>query len=109
MIWEMFPIKLSYKYKVDILVIKEEQLCKHIKYEALPAVTRIFKEGELSNDKFYVILKGTVSVVKKRDVNIFQEENERKAKGYLKRISKENSNIEAEFIDWIIFSYQILG
>jgi len=72
-------------------------------------VTRIFKEGELSNDKFYVILKGTVSVVKKRDVNIFQEENERKAKGYLKRISKENSNIEAEFIDWIIFSYQILG
>jgi len=38
----------------------------------------IFKENDVSNDKFYVIIKGSVSIVKKKDNNVFQQENEKR-------------------------------
>lgn len=48
-----------------------------MKYEYYPAGTCIFEEGDLSNDKFYVILKGSVSIVKRIDKNVFVKENKR--------------------------------
>lgn len=60
---------------------KPIQLCKHIKHEYIPAATCIFKEGDVSNDKFYVIIKGSISIVKKVDRNVFQAENERLQRG----------------------------
>lgn len=46
-----------------------------MKYESIPAGNYIFKEGDSSNDKFYIILSGRVSVVLKSDPNVFMEEN----------------------------------
>lgn len=48
-----------------------------MKYEYLPAGNIVFREGDPSNDKFYVILKGNVTVVKRHDGNVFVEQNRR--------------------------------
>lgn len=47
-----------------------------MKYETLPAGHYVFKEGDPSNDKFYIILSGRVSVVLKSDSNVFMSENQ---------------------------------
>jgi len=44
-----------------------------LKYEYIPAGEYIFKEGDYSNEKYYVILKGSVSIIKKKDRNVFYQ------------------------------------
>ena len=44
-----------------------------MKYEYIPAGTYVFKEGDLSNDKYYVLLRGTVSVIRRKDHNVFYQ------------------------------------
>ena len=44
-------------------------------YEFVPAGQFVFCEGDLSNDKFYIVLSGTVSVILKSDPNVFMKEN----------------------------------
>lgn len=41
----------------------------------MPAGSIVFREGDPSNDKFYVLLKGTVTVVKRKDFNVFVAQN----------------------------------
>jgi CRP-like cAMP-binding protein len=47
------------------------KLCKRLKYEYLVAGNYVFKEGDPSNDKYYVIIRGKVSVIVKKDRNVF--------------------------------------
>jgi CRP-like cAMP-binding protein len=44
-------------------------------YEKFPEQTAVFLEGDKSNDKFYVILRGSVSVLLAKRKNIFKQEN----------------------------------
>ena len=46
-----------------------------MKYEYVPAGKYVFKEGDASNDKFYIILSGKISVILKSDANVFMNEN----------------------------------
>ena len=43
-------------------------------YEKIPAATWIMREGDISNDKFYIVLTGSVSVIR-NNKNIYTEEN----------------------------------
>jgi len=45
-------------------------LCKGFQYEKYPIGTCIFKKGELSNNKFYVILSGKIAIVVPKKVQI---------------------------------------
>jgi len=45
-------------------------LCKGFQYEKYPIGTFIFKKGEISNNKFYVILSGKVAIVVPKKVPI---------------------------------------
>jgi len=60
----------------------------------LPAGRIVFKEGDLSNDKFYVILKGNVTVVKRHDGNVFVEQNRKLHKQLTKGPQLVKSNLE---------------
>ena len=51
------------------------KICKFAKYEHYEKSNFIFREGDKSNDKFYVIIKGTVSILLSNDSNIFIQEN----------------------------------
>ena len=46
-----------------------------MKYERISAGQYIFQEGDLSNDKLYIILSGTVSIIFQKDRNVFIKEN----------------------------------
>lgn len=46
-----------------------------MKYETIGAGQYVFKEGDSSNDKFYIILTGRASVILKSDPNVFVGEN----------------------------------
>lgn len=39
-------------------------MCKYMFYESFKEGEMIFKEGDPSNDKFYVIINGSVSIFK---------------------------------------------
>lgn len=46
-----------------------------MKYESIAAGDYVFREGDPSNDKLYIILSGTVSLILKNDRNVFVQEN----------------------------------
>lgn len=66
-------------------------MCRAMRYESVSAGQYIFKEGDPSNDKFYIILSGVVSVVLKSDSNVFMEEN-------IEDENKEFGNMQSEVI-----------
>jgi len=43
-------------------------LCKNFKYERLPMGRFVFKQGDPSNNKFYVIISGEVAVIVKQEI-----------------------------------------
>lgn len=49
-------------------------MCKHMFYEKIPAGTWIMRQGDISNDKFYIVLSGSVSIIL-NNKNIYTEEN----------------------------------
>ena len=51
------------------------QLCKQMKYENVQAGNYIFQEGDLSNNKLYIVLSGRVNIIFQKDRNVFFEEN----------------------------------
>lgn len=54
------------------------KLCKSMKYEFKEMGSFVFKEGDPSNGKFYVILSGEVGVIVQTQVaNIFEKDKER--------------------------------
>mgnify|MGYP000847616682 CR=1 FL=1 len=46
-----------------------------MKYEQVPAGQFIFKEGDLANDKLYIILSGKAHIIFENDRNVFFQEN----------------------------------
>lgn len=42
--------------------------------ERIPAKTYVFRQGDPSNDKFYIIMQGSISVIVKHDKNVFNQE-----------------------------------
>lgn len=50
------------------------QLCKNAKYEKLPPGRVIFKQGDTSDGKMYIVYSGEVAVVTK-NLDLFAKEN----------------------------------
>ena len=46
-----------------------------MKYETIEKGTYVMKEGDPSNDKFYIILSGKASVIFKKEVNVYAQQN----------------------------------
>jgi CRP-like cAMP-binding protein len=42
--------------------------------EKVPARNYVFRQGDPSNDKFYIIMQGSISVIVKHDKNVFNQE-----------------------------------
>lgn len=49
------------------------QICKTMKYEKVDGDTILFKQGDESNGKLYIIYSGKVSVVLKQDDHILNQ------------------------------------
>ena len=52
-----------------------QQIFKAIGYAVYPKDSVLFKEGELSNGKMYVIINGVVKIAMKKNMNVFISEN----------------------------------
>jgi len=69
-------------------------LCQNLKYEAYPAGSVIFEQGDPSNGKLYIVYSGTLSVIVKQN-DLATHENLKNDEDYLtptKRIRKETTD-----------------
>lgn len=61
-------------------------------YEKYPPGSLILKEGDKSNNKFYVVLSGNVSILIRNSENVFISEN--LEKNFLKRLNKKRRSYQ---------------
>ena len=65
-------------YNPPLLKIYIPKICKSVTYEKISKGNYVFREGDPSNNKFYVILSGVISIIFKNNTNVFIEENKRR-------------------------------
>ena len=74
-------------------------MVKNLQFELVPAGTVIMREGEVSNEKFYVILSGECSVVKRQHANYYEKQNleqERKERRGSRRKLRSSSPVTTD-------------